>query len=60
LGVPAEDIVPVGKSVQDFVKENGLQGRIDTVLEFVDQGCQHTGSSPQDALFEKDIALAKE
>ncbi|KAJ6183965.1 hypothetical protein N7519_005266 [Penicillium mononematosum] len=28
LGVPAEDIVPVGKSVQDFVKENGLQGRL--------------------------------
>ncbi|KAJ5952828.1 uncharacterized protein N7479_011241 [Penicillium vulpinum] len=35
LGVPSEDIVPVGKSVQDFVKENGLQGKIDTVLEFV-------------------------
>ncbi|KAJ5195900.1 hypothetical protein N7449_006379 [Penicillium cf. viridicatum] len=35
LGVPAEDIVPVGKSVQDFVKENGLQGKIDTILEFL-------------------------
>lgn len=35
IGVPKEDIVPVGKSVQDFVKENGLQGKIDTVLEFV-------------------------
>ncbi|KAJ5178487.1 uncharacterized protein N7500_001186 [Penicillium coprophilum] len=42
LGVPLEDIVPVGKSVQDFVKENGLQGKIDTVLEFVGshQTCQ--------------------
>lgn len=35
LGVPSEDIVPVGKSVQDFVKEKGLQGKIDTILEFV-------------------------
>jgi propanol-preferring alcohol dehydrogenase len=35
LGVPREDIVPCGKSVQDFVKEEGLEGKIDTVLEFV-------------------------
>ncbi|KAJ5783078.1 hypothetical protein N7457_004852 [Penicillium paradoxum] len=35
LGVPSEDIVPVGKSVQEFVKEHGLQGKIDTILEFV-------------------------
>ena len=35
LGVPQKDIVPVGKSVQEFVKENGLQGKIDTVLDFV-------------------------
>ncbi|KAJ5371295.1 uncharacterized protein N7496_007387 [Penicillium cataractarum] len=35
LGVPREDIVPAGQSVQDFVKENGLEGKIDTVLEFV-------------------------
>ncbi|CAI7667291.1 unnamed protein product [Penicillium pancosmium] len=35
LGIPAEDIVPVGKSVQSFVKENGLQGKIDTVLDIV-------------------------
>lgn len=35
LGIPATDIVPVGKSVQDFIQESGLQGKIDTVLEFV-------------------------
>ncbi|KAJ5098031.1 hypothetical protein N7532_005032 [Penicillium argentinense] len=35
LGVPQEDIVPVGTSVQAFVQESGLQGKIDTVLEFV-------------------------
>ncbi|OJJ81310.1 zinc-binding dehydrogenase [Aspergillus glaucus CBS 516.65] len=35
LGVPREDIIPIGKSVQDFVKENCLQGKIDTILEFV-------------------------
>ncbi|CRL28159.1 Alcohol dehydrogenase superfamily, zinc-containing [Penicillium camemberti] len=45
LGVPAEDIVPVGKSVQDFVKENGLQGKIDTVLEFV--GSNQTNQDAQ-------------
>lgn len=52
LGVPAEDIVPVGKSVQDFVKENGLQGKIDTVLEFVgsnqtNQDAQQIGKYPR-------------
>lgn len=35
LGVPREDIVPAGQSVQDFVKNKGLEGKIDTVLEFV-------------------------
>lgn len=35
LGVPKEDIVPVGKAVQEFVIERGLTGKIDTVLEFV-------------------------
>ena len=52
LGVPAEDIVPVGKSVQEFVKENGLQGKIDTVLEFVgsnqtNQDAQQIGKYPR-------------
>jgi propanol-preferring alcohol dehydrogenase len=35
LGVPAGDIVPIGKSVQSFVQEKGLQGTIDTVLDIV-------------------------
>jgi Zn-dependent alcohol dehydrogenases len=34
-GVPRQDLVPAGKSVQDFVRENGLQGRIDSTLDFV-------------------------
>jgi propanol-preferring alcohol dehydrogenase len=34
-GVPREDLVPAGKSVQEFVRENGLQGKIDTTLDFV-------------------------
>lgn len=52
LGVPAEDIVPVGKSVQEFVKENGLHGEIDTILEFVgsnqtNQDAQQIGKYPR-------------
>ncbi|PGH19178.1 hypothetical protein AJ80_04147 [Polytolypa hystricis UAMH7299] len=35
MGVPREDIVPVGKLIPDFVKENRLEDKIDTVLEFV-------------------------
>jgi propanol-preferring alcohol dehydrogenase len=35
LGVPREDIVPAGQLVQDFVRDKGLAGKIDTVLEFV-------------------------
>lgn len=34
-GVPRQDLVPAGKSVQDFVRENALQGKIDTTLDFV-------------------------
>ncbi|KAJ5275283.1 Short-chain dehydrogenase/reductase SDR [Penicillium chrysogenum] len=34
-GVPREDLVPAGKSVQEYVRENGLQGKIDTTLDFV-------------------------
>ncbi|OQE30796.1 hypothetical protein PENFLA_c002G05075 [Penicillium flavigenum] len=34
-GVPRVDLVPAGKSVQEFVRENGLQGKIDTTLDFV-------------------------
>lgn len=51
LGVPADDIVPVGTSVQDFIQRNGLQGKIDTVLEFVGthqtfQDAQQIGEFP--------------
>ncbi|OBT65157.1 hypothetical protein VE03_04797 [Pseudogymnoascus sp. 23342-1-I1] len=35
LGIPRKDIVPVGKSPTEFIIENGLDGRIDTVLDFV-------------------------
>lgn len=35
LGIPREDIVSVGKSVQEFVVENGLQNKIDATLDFV-------------------------
>jgi alcohol dehydrogenase, propanol-preferring len=33
LGVPRKDIVPIGKAIQDFVRENSL--RIDTTFDFV-------------------------
>lgn len=33
LGVPKEDIVPCGESVQDFIRNSGVH--IDTVLDFV-------------------------
>ncbi|KAJ5482167.1 Short-chain dehydrogenase/reductase SDR [Penicillium sp. IBT 31633x] len=35
FGIPRQDLVPAGKSVQEFVRENGLQGKIDTTLDFV-------------------------
>lgn len=35
IGVPELDIVPVGASVQDFVRDHSLTGKIDTVLDFV-------------------------
>ncbi|KAK1142945.1 hypothetical protein N8T08_007186 [Aspergillus melleus] len=35
LGVSAEDIVPVGTCIQDFVTHNDLQGGMNTVLGFV-------------------------
>lgn len=35
LGIPQDDIVPVGKSVQDFITENGLRNKIDATLDFV-------------------------
>ncbi|KAL6915222.1 hypothetical protein FSST1_012982 [Fusarium sambucinum] len=35
LGIPSSDIVPIGKSPQDFILENCLSGKIDTVFDFV-------------------------
>jgi alcohol dehydrogenase, propanol-preferring len=35
LGVPREDIVPVGMRIPEFVKERGLEDSIDTVADFV-------------------------
>lgn len=45
LGIPRSDIVPVGKSPTDFIIENGLDGKIDTVLDFV--GTHQTFSDSQ-------------
>lgn len=55
LGIHEKDIVPVGKPPQDFIKENGLEGKIDTVLDFVGthqtfEDAQHIGK--QIPLFE--------
>lgn len=46
LGIPRSDIVPLGKSPQEFVLENDL--KIDTVLDFVGthqtfEDAQHIG-----------------
>jgi alcohol dehydrogenase, propanol-preferring len=35
LGVPREDIVPAGTSIQDFVAQKQLTDKIDTTLDFV-------------------------
>ncbi|CAK7203312.1 hypothetical protein SEUCBS139899_006043 [Sporothrix eucalyptigena] len=35
LGIPREDIVPVGASPTAFVEEKGFVGKVDTVLDFV-------------------------
>ena len=34
LGVPPDDVVPIGKSPVEFIKERGLDGKVDTVLDF--------------------------
>lgn len=49
-GVPREDVVSVGKGIPEFVVDNGLQGKIDTVLDFVGShqtfhDAQHIGES---------------
>ncbi|KAK5203003.1 hypothetical protein LTR96_011108 [Exophiala xenobiotica] len=35
IGVPKEDAIPAAKPVQDFLREAGLLGKIDTTLDFV-------------------------
>ncbi|KAH7029592.1 chaperonin 10-like protein [Microdochium trichocladiopsis] len=35
LGVPPEDLVPIGTAPLDFIREQGLEGKIDTVFDFV-------------------------
>ncbi|PPJ49622.1 hypothetical protein CBER1_02199 [Cercospora berteroae] len=35
LGVPESDIIPIGTSVRDFVKQNGLEEKIDTTIDFM-------------------------
>lgn len=48
FGVPRADIVPAGKLAREFVAEKGLEGKIDTTLDFVGkhqtfQDAQHIG-----------------
>lgn len=50
LGIPKDDLVPIGMPPQDFVNARGLQGKIDTVLDFVGlhqtfEDAQHIGMS---------------
>lgn len=40
LGVPKENVVPAGDSVQEFVKKRGLQNQIDITVDFA--GAQQT------------------
>ncbi|CAO2657464.1 Nn.00g035900.m01.CDS01 [Neocucurbitaria sp. VM-36] len=35
IGVPREDVVPIGKNVQEWVLENGWDRKIDVVADFV-------------------------
>lgn len=66
FGVPEEDIVPLHMDPQDFVKRQGLESRIDTVLDFAgkhqtfedaqhigkpDHPCSNLFSCPQADLF---------
>lgn len=45
LGIPPEDIVPIGTSVQQYILKNNLQDSIDTVADFV--GTQQTFNDAQ-------------
>lgn len=51
LGVPKENIVPIGTPVQEFIVKNGLSDSIDTVADFVGtkqtfNDAQNIGMSP--------------
>lgn len=51
LGIPSRDLVPVGTPPQQFIAENDLSGKIDTVLDFVGthqtfEDAQHIGQFP--------------
>lgn len=48
LGIPKEDIVPVGHSIPEFITSRGVDAKIDTVLDFVGthqtfEDAQHIG-----------------
>lgn len=50
IGVPSEDIVPVGKNVREWVEEQGWKGKIDVIADFVGTAqtfsdAQHIGMS---------------
>ena len=51
IGVAREDVVPVGKNVQEWVVENGWDRKIDVVADFVGtnqtfEDAQHIGTFP--------------
>ena len=45
IGLPEEDIVPIGTNVENLVKEKGLENKIDVVVDFV--GLQQTFTNAQ-------------
>ncbi|OAL45150.1 N-benzyl-3-pyrrolidinol dehydrogenase [Pyrenochaeta sp. DS3sAY3a] len=45
LGIPKEDVVPVGTNIKDWVQQNGWTGRISVVADFV--GTAQTFSDAQ-------------
>lgn len=62
IGVPVEDLVPVGKSVQEWVVERGWSGKIDVVADFVGtkqtfEDAQYIGTSILSSLSTFSISL---
>jgi propanol-preferring alcohol dehydrogenase len=45
LGVPKSDIVPIGTNIREWVKDNGWEGKIDVIADFV--GTAQTFSDAQ-------------